>query len=87
MGGLSTGRDDEGALLSYGDVCEVDTSDGKIAAKFIETADDGTRWFECICEKDSIRASDVFPDYYQEVYWIKLKHGADDPSPWIGHGI
>lgn len=88
MGGFSTGQDDHGHPLAYGDVCNVETSNGILACTFVETSDDGDRWFRLLCDHDNgPRGWDTFPDYFQEVWDVRFSHTSDDPTPDIGSGI
>lgn len=87
MGGLLSGQDDHGNALEWGDVCEVDVDGRAIAATFVETSDDGDRWFRTICEGDFVCGSDSFSEMYHGVGDIRFKHKADDPTPERGAGI
>ena len=89
MGGFSKTTID-GQQVGYGDICLVEVHDGEwkwISCEFLEVSDDGDRWFRCLCEEDSVRASDTFPDYYQEVVDVRFVRKKDDPSFDIGQGI
>ena len=81
----------DGHRVEYGDICEVEyTWNGQtkwIAASFVETTEDGDRWFRCVCEDEYVRGDDTFPDYYQEIGEVRFAHKKDDPSVDLGAGI
>ena len=87
MGGVLSGRDDHDVALDYGDICEVDVDGRPVATTFVETSDDGDRWFRTLCDGDFVCGSDSFSEMYHGVREIRFKYKADDPTPDLGAGI
>lgn len=92
MGGFSSGTIN-GVDVEYGDICEVVLWDlgfrnqKRLPCTFIETSDDGDRYFRFIREEDSIRGHDYFHDNYAEVGEVRFVCKADDERFFIGAGI
>ena len=91
MGGFASTVID-GHPVEYGDICEVEVwgaGDGpnRMAVTFVEVSDDGDMWFRCLCDHDSVRGSDTFADYYNEIGEVRFMRKANDVRADAGSGI